>query len=88
MACSDPRLTYLNSYGYNVIKLPRAGIEPLQVLGRDKDSLEDLGELSTIWKSQSPIPSTPGPNPAMNFCSKVRLNHRLGKARLKCCARS
>src|SRR6266436_180818 len=77
MACSDPRLTYLNSYGYNVIKLPRARIEPLQVLGRDKDSLEDLGELSTIWKSQSPIPSTPGPNPAMNINGEKTDNLKL-----------
>ena len=27
----DPSITYLNSLGYNVVKLPRAGIEPMDV---------------------------------------------------------
>jgi hypothetical protein len=66
MGCSDPRLTYLNSFGYNVVKLPRVGIDPLQVLGRDQNSFEDLGSLSTIWKASNPIPATQGPNVAAN----------------------
>jgi hypothetical protein len=64
MGCSDPRLTYLNSYGYNVVKLPRAGIEPLQVIGKDHGSLEDLGPLSTIWQATSSPPALQGPNVA------------------------
>ena len=27
----DPSVTFLNRFGYNVIKLPRAGIEPLEL---------------------------------------------------------
>ncbi len=67
MSCSDPRLTYLNSYGYNVVKLPRDGIGPLQVIGKDRHSIEDLGSLSTIWKSAQPEPKTHGPNVAANI---------------------
>jgi hypothetical protein len=58
-ACKDPALTYLSQYGYNVVRLPRAGIEPLDVLGKDK-SLERLGALGAIWSS--PVPP-PAPNP-------------------------
>jgi hypothetical protein len=54
--CSDPRLTYLNNLGYNVLKLPREGVDPLEVLGRDKDSMEDLGPISTIWTSSVAVP--------------------------------
>jgi hypothetical protein len=59
--CEDPSLTYLNRFGYNVVKLPRVGIEPLLVLGRDR-SLTPLGSLDRVWKSTSPKPE-PG-NPA------------------------
>src|ERR1700722_5255378 len=31
----DPSVTYLNKLGYNVVKLPRTGIEPMDVIGRD-----------------------------------------------------
>ncbi len=54
-ACKDPALSYLSRLGYNVVRLPRAGIEPLDVLGKDK-SLERLGTLGAVWSSQSPLP--------------------------------
>ena len=54
--CKDPALTYLNNLGYNVVRLPRAGISPLDVLGRDDKRVERLGELGQIWNSVSPIP--------------------------------
>jgi len=31
MACKDPSITFLNKFGYNVVKLPRTGIEPARV---------------------------------------------------------
>ncbi len=58
--CSDPALTYLNNLGYNVVRLPRTGIEPLDVLGRDGKSFERLGRLEQVWKSAVPVP-VPGP---------------------------
>ena len=55
----DPSITFLNKWGYNVVKLPRAGIEPLDVIGEDQTT-QWLGPLSTVWTSQTPAP-VPGP---------------------------
>jgi hypothetical protein len=33
--CKDPSLTFLNSAGYNVMRLPRAGVDPLDILRKD-----------------------------------------------------
>jgi hypothetical protein len=46
--CGDPSLTHLKSVGYNVIRLPRQGIEPLSVIGWTKDSAQLLGTLSDL----------------------------------------
>ena len=32
----DPSVTFLNKFGYNVVKLPRVGIEPLDLIGMDE----------------------------------------------------
>jgi len=61
--CKDPSLTYLNQYGYNVVKLPRTGIDPLLVLGRDT-GLTSIGTLSTVWKTPGPPPQPGPPHPA------------------------
>ncbi len=58
--CTDKSLSYLNGVGYNVVRLPRRGIDPLDVLGRDGRSMERLGRLDQIWKSAKPVPQ-PGP---------------------------
>jgi hypothetical protein len=72
MSCSDPRLNLPEFYGYNVVKLPRDGIDPLQVIGKDRHSIEDLGSLTTIWKSAQPEPKTHGPNVAANINGEKR----------------
>lgn len=54
--CSDPKITYLNKLGFNVVKVPRSDIAPLHVLGRDDGQLDDLGQLSSIWTSSIPEP--------------------------------
>ncbi len=54
--CTDRSLTYLNDIGYNVVRLPRRSINPLDVLGRDGRSLERLGRLDQIWSSAVPAP--------------------------------
>jgi hypothetical protein len=58
--CKDPTLTFLNKFGYNVVRLPRTGIEPLDVLGRDA-SLEKLGTLSELLESPATPPAPQGP---------------------------
>jgi hypothetical protein len=57
--CKDPTTQELNKRGYNLIRLPRVGIEPLDVLGREDKSMEKLGSISEVWTSSAPVP-TPG----------------------------
>jgi hypothetical protein len=59
----DPSVTFLNKFGYNVVKLPRAGIEPLDVIGRD-ETTQWLGSLTKVWKSEIPVPEASAPRPA------------------------
>ncbi|MEO8449260.1 MAG: hypothetical protein ABI647_05685 [Gemmatimonadota bacterium] len=61
--CKDPRLTYLNEQGYNVIRLPRKGITPLGVLGRDHRAKNWLGTLDQIWQSDIAPPKPGDPQP-------------------------
>jgi hypothetical protein len=65
--CADKSLTYLNSLGYNVVRLPRKGIDPLDVLGRERASLERLGRLDQLWKSRKPVPQISAPQPAAHI---------------------
>jgi hypothetical protein len=67
MACKDPQLTYLNNLGYNVVRLPRKGIDPLDVLGRDDKSNELLGTIGQIWSSTLQPPQPGQPQPAQNI---------------------
>jgi hypothetical protein len=63
----DPSITFLNKFGYNVVKLPRTGIEPLDVIGRD-NGMQWLGPLNKIWTSTGaePLPGPPHPAAAVN----------------------
>ena len=59
----DPSVTYLNKLGYNVVKLPRTGIEPMDVIGRDQ-TVQWLGAIDAIWNSAVPKPQPGPPKPA------------------------
>jgi hypothetical protein len=59
----DPSVTFLNKFGYNVVKLPRVGIEPLDVIGID-ETTQWLGPLSSVWQSTVPVPEPNPPRPA------------------------
>ena len=59
----DPSVTFLNKFGYNVVKLPRVGIEPLDVIGID-ETTQWLGPLSAVWKSAVPVPEPSPPRRA------------------------
>ncbi|MEG3166357.1 hypothetical protein U1701_17345 [Sphingomonas sp. PB2P19] len=50
--CSDPSLKFLKNLGYNVIRLPREGVEPLSVIGWRSDSAQLLGTLSDLITGQ------------------------------------
>jgi hypothetical protein len=60
----DPSVTYLNQFGYNVVKLPRVGIEPMDVVGKD-DATQWLGPLRAVWTSSAPEPVVSAPRPAV-----------------------
>lgn len=55
MGNSDPLLTYLKSFGYSVIRLPRTDIQPLQVLVKEETRLTRLGDLATILRPGTKI---------------------------------
>lgn len=61
--CKDPVTKELNRRGYNLVKLPRVGIEPLDVLGREGDSMEKLGSITEVWSSPvaPPVPGAAAP---------------------------
>ena len=48
MSCNDPYLKALRSFGYNVIRLPKADVAPLQLLTRNGSALGRIGDLSTV----------------------------------------
>jgi hypothetical protein len=56
MGNSDPFLTYLKSFGYSVVRLPRTDIRPLQVLVKEDTRLTRLGDLETILRPGTQIP--------------------------------
>jgi hypothetical protein len=58
--CKDPSLTYLNKYGYNVVRLPRQGLDPMDLLGKNK-ALQRLGRLKTVWQTSRPEPQPGAP---------------------------
>ncbi len=65
----DPSITFLNKFGYNVIKLPRTGIEPMDLIGRDQVT-QWLGPIRSVWegdpKDPEPMPGPPHPASAVN----------------------
>jgi hypothetical protein len=56
MGNSDPLLTALKSFGYCIIRLPKTDIKPLQILVKQGNNLERLGELTTLLVAGSHIP--------------------------------
>lgn len=58
-SCNDPFITYLKAFGYNVIRLPKADIGPLQILARNGKDLDPLGDISTILVAGADAPLPP-----------------------------
>jgi hypothetical protein len=56
MICNDPLVGTLRQFGYNLVRLPRASIEPLQVLSRDGGDLEIFGGLRDILNGEARLP--------------------------------
>jgi hypothetical protein len=73
----DPSITYLNNLGFNVVKLPRAGIEPMDVVGRDETN-QWLGPLRAVWQSSIAEPTLEPPRPAVEVAGKRTDSLNLG----------
>ena len=71
--CEDPSLTYLNRLGYNVVRLPRTGLVPLDVLGsEDGRPPEHLAALPAIWQSPLSKPAVQDGGPRRRYCNDHR----------------
>lgn len=46
--CKDKYVTFLNGFGYNVVRLPRAGISPLMLMGRQGGTTALLGDVAKL----------------------------------------
>lgn len=46
---SDPFVNALKSFGYNMVRLPRPDMAPLQLLSRNGDNLDRLGPISGLF---------------------------------------
>jgi hypothetical protein len=58
MTCKDKSITYLRNFGYSVIRVPKADIQPLQIFIKERGILKPLGELSSILNAEGvAIPS-------------------------------
>ena len=68
MGNSDPFLSYLKSFGYSVVRLPRTDLRPLQVLVKEDTRLTRLGDLTTVLRpgQQVAIPALKQDVPAAN----------------------
>lgn len=50
--CKDPFVTYLKSYGYNTIRVPRTNIRPLQILAESNKELTWMGDLGDVFVAE------------------------------------
>ena len=76
--CKDPVTKELNDRGYNLVKLPRVGIEPMDVLGRDRGSMEKLGAIGEVWTSTAAVPAVSAPTPAAGITGEKSSDLDLG----------
>jgi hypothetical protein len=80
MLCNDPFVTYLKSFGYNVIRLPRVDIKPLQVLSRQGKNLGRLGDLADVMNPGGHIklPTISKDNQAANISGQRTSDMSIG----------
>lgn len=54
---SDPFINALKSFGYNIVRLPKPDLQPLQLLSRTGDNLERLGPMTKLFVTKAPVPA-------------------------------
>ncbi|MDB5311352.1 MAG: hypothetical protein JWO38_5554 [Gemmataceae bacterium] len=70
--CNDPFVTYLNSIGFNAIRLPRANFKPLQILSKEGKDLTWLGDVSDVFVPgpDTRLPAVQANEPAGEFSGR------------------
>jgi hypothetical protein len=60
VGCRDRSIDYLKAYGYNVVRLPKADLRPLELLSRGDGALDRFGQLTTVLvgDGSAPLPPT------------------------------
>jgi len=77
---NDPFTSYLKSFGYNPIRLPRASLHPLQVLAKANGELTWLGEMADVFESSVPLPPVAADTPAGAISGKRTSDLSIGVA--------
>ena len=67
MICRDKSTTYLNRFGYNVVRHPQTSIGPLGVLGRKNRTVKYLGSLNQLVNSSVGLPEIETDLPATDI---------------------
>jgi hypothetical protein len=68
--CKDKMTNYLDKLGYNVVRLPRTGINPLDLIIEQGKKFENLGSLKSVWSSSEPVPTPTVDNKAANISTR------------------
>ncbi|MGA9998168.1 MAG: hypothetical protein WBP93_22335 [Pyrinomonadaceae bacterium] len=73
MGSKDPVLSLLKDFGYNVVRLPRTNIRPLQLFEKQGNDLVFLGEMPKLFKAgaDAPLPAI-GPDDQAGFINGQR----------------
>jgi hypothetical protein len=65
--CSDASVTYLRDLGYNVVRHPRANVNPLDLIGKQNGEFASLGGLNRLLsEALGPLPEVTRNEPAAN----------------------
>lgn len=72
MGSSDPVLNLLKDFRYNVVRLPRTNIKPLQILQKEGNDLIFLGNASNLFTAGATPPPQISPDDPAGFINGQR----------------
>lgn len=77
---SDPFVNALKSFGYNIVRLPKADIQPLLLLSKNGDNLDRLGAVTKLLTPGEAIsaPKVSTDTPAANINGSRTGNMKIG----------
>lgn len=80
MGSPDPFLSYLKRFGYSVVRLPRANVQPLQLITKNGSRYHRLGDMTTVFipGQNIPLPTITRDVPAANINGKHSDDLKIG----------